>query len=119
MARVDYTGSAGTYRASRTLPEEILATWSDAITRARLPHPVLVLDVGAGPGGFVAALAGALAEIARLGGGTVESYPDDTDGHKTSASFLHNGTVAMFERQGFERTRRIGKTRWVVRKVVG
>jgi hypothetical protein len=31
----------------------------------------------------------------------------------------HNGTVAMFERQGFERTRRIGQTRWVVRKVVG
>jgi hypothetical protein len=61
----------------------------------------------------------ALAEIARLGGGTVASYPDDTDGHKASASFLHNGTVAMFERQGFERTRRIGKTRSVVRRVVG
>jgi SAM-dependent methyltransferase len=57
MARVDYTGSAGTYRASRTLPPEILATWPDANARARLPHPVLVLDVGAGPGGFVAALA--------------------------------------------------------------
>jgi ubiquinone/menaquinone biosynthesis C-methylase UbiE len=57
MARVDYTGSAGTYRASRTLPPEILATWPDAIARARLPHPVLVLDVGAGPGGFVASLA--------------------------------------------------------------
>ncbi len=36
-----------------------------------------------------------------------------------SAAFLHNSTVAMFEGQGFERTRRIGKSRWVVRKVVG
>jgi GNAT superfamily N-acetyltransferase len=66
-----------------------------------------------------AGLAGALEEIARLGGGTVESYPDEVEGARTSASFLHNGTVAMFERQGFERTRRIGKTRWVVRKVLG
>jgi len=32
---------------------------------------------------------------------------------------LHNGTIAMFERHGFERTRPIGKTRWVVRKVLG
>jgi hypothetical protein len=35
-----------------------------------------------------------------------------------SASFLHNGTLAMFERQGFERVRRIGTTRWVVRRPV-
>ena len=64
------------------------------------------------------ALAGALDEITRLGGGTVESYPDDI-GDRAWASFLHNGTVAMFEHLGFERTRRIGKSRWVVRKVVG
>jgi GNAT superfamily N-acetyltransferase len=65
------------------------------------------------------ALAGALEEMARLGGGTIESYPDEVDGRSLSASFLHNGTVAMFEQQGFEPTRRIGKTRWVVRKFVG
>ena len=65
-----------------------------------------------------AALAGALDEIARLGGGTVESYPEDVEDRSVSASFLHNGTLAMFEQQGFERTRRIGKSRWVVRKVV-
>jgi GNAT superfamily N-acetyltransferase len=64
------------------------------------------------------ALAGALGEIARLGGGMVESYPDEVEDRSVSASFLHNGTVAMFERQGFERTRRIGKSRWVVRKVL-
>jgi hypothetical protein len=72
-----------------------------------------------GGGVASAALAGAVEEIARLGGGTIESYPDDVDGRSVSASFLHNGTVAMFERQGFERTRRIGKTRWVVRKSLG
>jgi hypothetical protein len=64
-------------------------------------------------------LAGALAEIARLGGGTVESYPEDTDGRKVSGSFLHNGTVAMFERHGFTRGRQIGKHRWVVSRQVG
>src|SRR5690348_3708101 len=56
-----------------------------------------------------AALEGALQEIARHGGGTVESYPEDADGRMVSGSFLHNGTLAMFERQGFERVRRIGK----------
>ena len=65
-----------------------------------------------------AALAGALDEIARLGGGTVESYPEDSEGRSVSASFLHNGTVAMFERHGFERTRRLGKHHWVVSTVV-
>ena len=64
------------------------------------------------------ALAGALHEIARLGGGTVESYPEDSEGRSVSASFLHNGTVAMFERHGFERTRRLGKHHWVVSRVV-
>jgi hypothetical protein len=71
-----------------------------------------------GEGIASAALAGALAEISRLGGGTVESYPDDMDGRKVQGSFIHNGTVAMFERLGFERTRQIGKTRWVVRRGV-
>jgi len=64
------------------------------------------------------ALAGALNEIARLGGGTVESYPEDVEGRSTSGSFLHNATLAIFERQGFERTRRLGKHHWVVTKVV-
>ena len=66
-----------------------------------------------------AGLAGALDEIGRLGGGTVESYPEDVEDRKVSSSFLHNGTVSMFERAGFERVRRIGKTRWVVRRLVG
>ena len=65
-----------------------------------------------------AALGGALEEIARLGGGTVESYPQDIGGGKVSASFLHNGTLSLFEHHGFERTRQIGKHHWVVSRVV-
>jgi GNAT superfamily N-acetyltransferase len=66
-----------------------------------------------------AALDGALGLIAGFGGGSVESYPEDATGRKVSGSFLHNGTVTMFERHGFTRQRRIGKHRWVVSRVVG
>jgi GNAT superfamily N-acetyltransferase len=64
------------------------------------------------------ALAGALNEIARLGGGTVESYPEDVEGRKVSGSFLHNGTLSLFEQHGFQRTRRLGKNHWVVTKII-
>lgn len=64
------------------------------------------------------ALRGALREIARLGGGTVESYPQDVEGHTTSGSFLHNVTTSMFEREGFRRGRRLGKNHYVLTKVV-
>lgn len=64
------------------------------------------------------ALGGALQQIAERGGGTVESYPEDTAGRKVSGSFLHNATVALFEAQGFERSRRIGKHHWVVTRTV-
>jgi GNAT superfamily N-acetyltransferase len=64
------------------------------------------------------ALEGALQQIAHLGGGTVESYPERVGERSVSASFLHNGTVSMFEQHGFERTRPIGKNHWVVSKVV-
>jgi GNAT superfamily N-acetyltransferase len=47
-----------------------------------------------------AALEGALHEIARLGGGTVESYPEDTEGRSVSSSFLYSGMVSMFEAMG-------------------
>lgn len=65
-----------------------------------------------------AALAGALREISRLGGGTVESYPEDAGNRAVSSSFLHNGTVAMFEAQGFGRTRQIGRHHWVVTRTL-
>jgi GNAT superfamily N-acetyltransferase len=65
-----------------------------------------------------AALDGALREIARLGGGTVESCPQDTDGRAIVESSLYNGSLSMFESHGFERTRPLGRDHWVVTKVV-
>jgi GNAT superfamily N-acetyltransferase len=65
-----------------------------------------------------AALDGALAEIARLGGGKVESYPQEIGDSPVSSSFLNNGTLAMFERCGFKRVRPLGKNHWVVEKTV-
>lgn len=65
-----------------------------------------------------AALDGALTEIARLGGGTVESYPEQTDGRAVSEPYLYNGTLSMFESAGFERSRRLGRNRWVVTRSV-
>ncbi|ANS76807.1 GCN5 family acetyltransferase [Paenibacillus yonginensis] len=71
-----------------------------------------------GRGVASAALEGALNEIARLGGGTVESYPEDAEGRTVSGSFLYNGTTTLFERQGFHRTRRLGKNHWVMSKMI-
>lgn len=65
-----------------------------------------------------AALKGALAEIARLGGGVVEAYPENTSGRMVSPTFLHAGTLAMFEAAGFATDRQIGKNKWVVRRRV-
>lgn len=71
-----------------------------------------------GRGVAAAALAGAIREIARLGGGTVESFPEDVAGRSTSSSFLHNGSVSMFEREGFARVRPLGKHHWLVTRRV-
>ena len=71
-----------------------------------------------GKGVSSAALAGALEQIGRLGGGTVESYPEDVTGRTVSASFLYNSRMNMFEHQGFERVRRLGKNHWVVARTV-
>ncbi len=72
-----------------------------------------------GKGVGTAALAGAVAEIAQLGGGIVEGYPEDIEGRKVSPAFLFNGALSTFEAQGFVRKRRIGKHKWVVAKVLG
>ena len=64
------------------------------------------------------ALAGALTEIERLGGGSVESYPEDVEGRKVSGTFLYNATVQLFEQHGFQRSRRLGKNHWLVTKTV-
>lgn len=58
----------------------------------------------------VVAVRGALALIARAGGGLVESYPHDLPpDKKTSASFLYNATRTMYEGLGFEYQRPKGK----------
>jgi GNAT superfamily N-acetyltransferase len=63
-----------------------------------------------------AALAGALGLIARLGGGTVEGYPEDA--RSVPAGFLFHGALSTYEQLGFTRERKIGKHRWVVSMVV-
>jgi GNAT superfamily N-acetyltransferase len=63
-----------------------------------------------------AGLAGALDLIARLGGGTVEGYPEDAA--SVPAGFLFNGALSTYEQLGFTRDRKIGKHRWVVTLVV-
>jgi hypothetical protein len=60
------------------------------------------------------ALAEALREIGRQGGGTVEAYPEDVSGRKVSRSFLCSGTLGMFEKAGFKKDRKIAMHRWVV-----
>ena len=64
------------------------------------------------------ALEGALAQIGELGGGVVESYPEDTTDREVQGRLLHNVSVAIFERHGFARARPIGKRHWVVTRTV-
>jgi SAM-dependent methyltransferase len=63
MARVDYTERAGAYRRARTLPPEVLGAWADAVgpvasaasaeRREAAGRRGVVLDLGAGPGGYL------------------------------------------------------------------
>ena len=64
------------------------------------------------------ALNGALELIRGLGGGVVESYPQDTRGKKVSNSFLYNGTKQTFERAGFLHVGDKGKNHCIMRKTV-
>lgn len=64
------------------------------------------------------AVDGALNLIAAAGGGTVESYPQDTVGKRISASFLYNATRSVFEDAGFEYVGAKGKNHCIVRTTV-
>lgn len=64
------------------------------------------------------AVQGAVDLIAGAGGGVVETYPRDTQGKKTSSSYLFNGTRSLFERLGFAYERPIGAKHCVMRKTV-
>ena len=48
----------------------------------------------------------------------VESFPNDTHGNKTSASFLHNVTRSLFQRAGFRFERTLGKNKTLMRTTV-
>ena len=71
-----------------------------------------------GGGVASAALSGAVEQIKALGGGRVEGYPEDIEGRKATPAFLFNGALHMFDRLGFERSRKIGKHKWVVTRQV-
>ena len=65
------------------------------------------------------ALDGALDLIAQRVGGTVEGYPQDlSDGRRVGASFLYNGTRALYERAGFTYQRPKGKNHTVMSRTV-
>ncbi len=67
-----------------------------------------------GSGVASTALKGAVEQIRQRGGGRIEGYPEDIGGRKAAPAFLFNGALHMFEREGFERSRKIGKHKWVV-----
>jgi hypothetical protein len=48
----------------------------------------------------------------------VEAYPRDTQGKKSSASFLYNGTRGLFESAGFSYKRSKGRNHCVMRRTV-
>lgn len=65
------------------------------------------------------AVKGALALIARAGGGLVEAYPHDLPpDKKISSSFLYNATHTMYERLGFDYQRPKGAGNCVMTTVV-
>lgn len=65
-----------------------------------------------------AALDGALAEIARKGGGLVEAISETTTGREAQSRFLFSATVELFEELGFSRVRQVGKHAWIVHRTV-
>lgn len=65
-----------------------------------------------------AALAGAIDQIARAGGGLVEAIPEVTAGREAQGRFLFTATVELFEQFGFERVRQVGKHAWIVSRQV-
>lgn len=64
------------------------------------------------------ALAGALREIEWLGGGTVESHPEDVEGRTVSGSSCTTRPSGR-SRTTASSVRRLGKHHWVVRTHVG
>jgi GNAT superfamily N-acetyltransferase len=69
-----------------------------------------------GKGVAAAAVAAALQEIKRAGGGVVEAYPEQTlQRPPQRGAYLHTGSEELYARYGFTRVRKIAKWRWVMR----
>lgn len=72
-----------------------------------------------GKGVARAAVAAALSEIERAGGGIVEAYPEQLEDRPPQrGSYLHTGPETLYADLGFVRDRRIAKWRWVMRRTV-
>ena len=71
-----------------------------------------------GQGVARAALEGALDQIAERGGGLVEAISEVTEGREAQGRFLFSGTVELFEENGFQRIRQVGKHAWIVNRKV-
>jgi GNAT superfamily N-acetyltransferase len=65
-----------------------------------------------------AALEGALEQIGQSGGGLVEAISEVTAGRDAPGRFLFSATVELFEENGFNRSRQVGKHAWIVSRVV-
>jgi len=63
-----------------------------------------------------AAVAAALEEIRKAGGGVVEAYPEQLADRKPQrGAYLHTGPEELYAGFGFVRDRRVAKWRWVMR----
>ncbi len=71
-----------------------------------------------GQGVARAALEGALAQIAELGGGRVEAISEVTAGRTAQGRFLFSATVELFEQYGFTRGRQLGKHAYLLSRCV-
>ena len=72
-----------------------------------------------GKGVAAAAVAAALDEIKRAGGGVVEAYPEQTGQRPPQrGAYLHTGPEELYAHYGFTRVRKIAKWRWVMRTTI-
>jgi len=72
-----------------------------------------------GKGVAAVAVAAALDEIRRAGGGIVEAYPEQTEERPPQrGAYLHTGPEELYAGHGFTRVRKIAKWRWVMRAEV-
>jgi GNAT superfamily N-acetyltransferase len=72
-----------------------------------------------GQGVARAAVGAALEAIAAAGGGTVEAYPEQSEGRPPQrGAYFQTGPEDLYVRFGFVRQRKIAKWRWVMRLTV-